>query len=75
MMAIKTKKWKTQISLSKWKLKFADYKSCLEVTQLKNEINYLEKIRLRWIVSENVLLNIQINMKKDLSSKNTVYSL
>ena len=27
----------------KRKLKFEDYKNCLEVTQLENKINYLEK--------------------------------
>ena len=29
-----------------WKRKFENYKSCLEKTQLKNEINYLEKNKL-----------------------------
>ena len=50
MMAMKTKKWKTQISVSKWKLKFADYKSCLEVTQKWNKLprkNHIEVDSLR----------------------------
>ena len=29
-----------------WKRKFENYKSCLEKTQLENEINYLEKNKL-----------------------------
>ena len=30
----------------KRKLKFEDYKNCLEVTQIENRINHLEKIKL-----------------------------
>ena len=30
----------------KRKLKFANYKNCLEATQLENKINYLKKIKL-----------------------------
>ena len=30
----------------KRKLKFENYKNCLEATQLENKINYLEKIKL-----------------------------
>ena len=30
----------------KRKLKFEDYKNCLEVTQIENGINHLEKIKL-----------------------------
>ena len=34
----------------KRKLKFENYKNCLEATQLDNEINYLQKIKLTQIV-------------------------
>ena len=30
----------------KWKLKFRDFKNCLEIIQLENEINYLGKKHL-----------------------------
>ena len=41
------KKGKTTIKcIIKRKLKFENYKSCLEATQLDNEIKYLEKIKL-----------------------------
>ena len=33
----------------KRKLKLENYKNCLEVTQLENEINYREKIKLKKI--------------------------
>ena len=29
------------------KFRFENYKNCLEVTQLHNQINYLEKMKLR----------------------------
>ena len=32
--------------VAKMKLKFEDYKHCLEATQLKNKINQLEKYKL-----------------------------
>ena len=55
-MVIKINKTKgTKKCVIKRKLKFEDYKNCLEVTQLKNEIIYLEKIILRWIVSEKII--------------------
>ena len=31
----------------KQKLKFKDYKNCLEVTRLENELNYLEKFIIK----------------------------
>ena len=44
MMEVKKKEQKVQKSISiKKKLKFEDYKNCLEVTRLENEINHLEK--------------------------------
>ena len=39
------------------KLKFEDYKKCLEVTQLENEINYIEKINLKWTVKKKTVRN------------------
>ena len=43
-MVGKIKKQKAQIEcVIKRKLKFKNYKNCLEVTQLENKINYLEK--------------------------------
>ena len=43
-MVLKMKKQKTQKkSFIKRKLKFENYKNCLEVTHLENEIIYLEK--------------------------------
>ena len=45
-MVVKIKEQKVQKSISiKKKLKFEDYKNCLEVTRLENEINHLEKKR------------------------------
>ena len=34
----------------KRKLKFKNYKNCLEATQLDNIINYLEKNKLTWFL-------------------------
>ena len=34
----------------KRKLKFEDYKNCLGATQIENKINYLEKIKLMWLI-------------------------
>ena len=36
----------TKKCVIKRKLKFQNYKNCLEASQLKNKINYLEKIKL-----------------------------
>ena len=38
----------------KRKLKFENYKNCLEATRLENKINYLEKIKLTYIVLKNL---------------------
>ena len=49
MMVVKIKEQKVQKSISiKKKLKFEDYKNCLEVTRLENEINHLEKKKENW---------------------------
>ena len=37
--------------------KFEDHKNYLEVTQRESKINQLEKIKLMWIVSENIINN------------------
>ena len=37
------KKEKAQKSVTKRKLKFQDYKNCLEAAQMENKINHLEK--------------------------------
>ena len=43
-MVLKSKKQKTQKKcVIKRKLKFRNYKNCLEATQLDKKINYLEK--------------------------------
>ena len=36
----------TKKCVIKRKFKFENYKNCLEATQLENEINYIEKIKL-----------------------------
>ena len=43
----------------KLKLKFEDYKHCLEATQIKNEMKQLEKINLIQIVFEKIIKNSQ----------------
>ena len=43
MMVMKIKKQKSEKTVIKWKLKFEDYKHCLEATQLENKINHQEK--------------------------------
>ena len=40
----------TKKCVIKTKLKFENYRNCLEETQLQNKINYLEKIKLAQIV-------------------------
>ena len=41
----------------KRKLRFEDYKNSLEIAQIENKINQLEKIKLMWIVLENIIKN------------------
>ena len=43
MTVVKIKNKRHKKSVIKRKLKFENYRSCLEVTQLENKINYLEK--------------------------------
>ena len=47
MMAVKIRKQKAKKSVS-WKIKFKDYKNCLESKQLESKINLREK-RLFWL--------------------------
>ena len=44
----------TKTCVMKRKLKFENYKNCLEATRLENKINYLEKIKLTYIVLKNL---------------------
>ena len=67
MIKKKSKKQKAQKSVSsKKKLKFENYKNCLEVNQLKNKINHLKKLRLMWVVLEK--------SKKKIIKSNTLIS-
>ena len=43
MTVVKIKKQKAQKTVIKRKLKFENYKNCLEATQLENKINHLQK--------------------------------
>ena len=40
----------TKKCVIKRKLKFENYKNCLEATQLENEINHLEKNKIQWSI-------------------------
>ena len=40
----------TKMSVIKRKIKFKDHTNCLEATQLDNQINHLEKMKLTLIV-------------------------
>ena len=44
---------KTKKFIIKTKLKFEDYKNCLEAAQVKNKKNHLKKLKLIWIVPKN----------------------
>ena len=43
MTVVKIKNESKKKCVIKRKLKFENYKTCLEATQLKNKLNYLEK--------------------------------
>ena len=45
---MKIKKEKAQKSVIKGKLKFEDYKNCVEATQIENKIRHLEK-KKKWM--------------------------
>ena len=46
MTMMKIKKQKAQKSVIKRKLKFENYKNCLEATQLENKVNHIEKNKI-----------------------------
>ena len=46
MMAVKIKKKRWKNVCHKKKLKFDDYKTCLEETEIENKINHLEKHKI-----------------------------
>ena len=51
VVVVKIEKERAQKNrIIKRKLKFADYKNCLGVTQFENKINHLEKMKLRYTV-------------------------
>ena len=65
MTKMKTKKAKgTKKCVRKRKLKFGDYKNCLEATQLENTISQLEKTKF-----------MQQKDYEDLQAKNIMYLL
>ena len=47
----------TKRCVIKRKLKLENYKNCLEVTQLENKINYLDKIKLTLIALKKFVNN------------------
>ena len=47
----------TKKCVIKRKLKFENYKNCLQATQLDNKINYLKKVNLTQIVLKNIIKN------------------
>ena len=48
----------TKKCVIKRKLKFENYKNCLEATQLENKINYLKKMQLTKIVLKKIMKNL-----------------
>ena len=74
-MVVKIKKQKAQKCVIKRKLKFENYKNCLEATQLEKKINHLEKNiidihRIRenqkeLIRNNNSILNTQQRFKRE----------
>ena len=65
---MKIKKQKARKGVMNRKLKFEDYKDCLEGTQLDNRINQLERIILKWIIFENYQREFIKNNKLILNS-------
>ena len=60
MIVVKIKKQKAQKCVIKRKLKFENYKNCLEANQLGNKINYLEKNE---IDIDNIIRNNKSKLK------------
>ena len=60
MMVVKIKKQKARKSVIKRKLKFENYKHCIEATKPENKINHLEKNEINidsWIVVKEIIRN------------------
>ena len=74
-MVVKIKKQKAQKCVIKRKLKFENYKNCLEATQLEKKINHLEKNNIdihrirenqkEFIRNNNSILNTQQRFKRE----------
>ena len=70
VVKIKNKRHK-KICAIKRKLKFENYKSCLEATQIENKINYLEKNKIdinhikEFIKNNKSILKIQQRFKSE----------
>ena len=60
MTLMKMRKQKVQKSVVKGKLKFQDYKNCLEPAQIERKVKYLEKKKFN---AETVLKKIKKNFK------------
>ena len=59
MMGVKIKKEKnTKKCVIRGKIKFEDYKNCLEATHIENKINYLEKRKLIQKVLKKTIQNL-----------------
>ena len=57
-MVVKIKKQNAQKKcIIKRKLKFETYKNCLAASQLDNEINYIQKMKLMKIVLKKIMKN------------------
>ena len=58
-MGVKIKKEKnTKKCVIRGKIKFDDYKNCLEATHIENKINYLEKRKLIQKVLKKTIQNL-----------------
>ena len=58
-MGVKIKKEKnTKKCVIRGKIKFEDYKNCLEATHIENKINYLEKRKLIQKVLKKTIQNL-----------------
>ena len=55
MTVVKIKKQKVQKSVIKRKIKFKNYKNCLNATQLDHKITYLEKMKLSQIILKKII--------------------
>ena len=53
----------TKKCVIKRKLKFENYKNCLEVTQLENKLNYLEQNKIKIDILKKIISNSQEKIK------------